>query len=131
VELAVSKKTVSSLDDAMELLKTWKSEGKSIAVAFFSTRSVEAMFMVRARSIKLAEDAVIEFGGPGGFGMLSLEGATVAPTSGLILHSLRSLFERVKPLIPSDSCVVELLLRSQDIVLVWDLPGMKSSSSQS
>jgi hypothetical protein len=127
----VDKKSVSSLDEATKTLKGWRSQGKTISVAFFSTRGIQAMFMVRAQSIAFKTNHQIEFGGPGGFGRLSLEGATVSPTSGLMLHELRDLFERVKPLIGADSCTIELLLPSQDIVLIWDLPPMKSSSRRS
>jgi hypothetical protein len=121
-------KRPATLPEAMNLLKSWNPEDNSIAVAFFSTRSVHAMFMVRARSVRFKEEEVIEFGGPGGFGLISIAGAQVRPTSGLMLHPLRSLFERVKPLIPEESSVIELLLPSQDIVLIWDLPALKSAS---
>jgi hypothetical protein len=115
----MSRKSPSSLADAIEVLSRWKAESRRIRVTYISTKKEVVAFRLNGKVTELKGPALRVTGSTGYFAV-RLDGASVNPPLDAYPEHSRAMIEDLRSSLPAP-WMLELALPGGSFVALWEM----------
>jgi hypothetical protein len=115
----MSRTIPSTLDDALEVLRRWKTESRRIRVTYISTKREVVAFRFNGKVTEV-EGPAVRVTGSSGYFAVRLDGAAVNPPLDVYPEYSRDMIKDLRASLPVLS-MLELALPAGSFIALWEM----------